>query len=441
MKNKHIFIPLFVFLGAGLVSLTASIIDFKGVNKQLSYSSAAIQLNYDGASDGLDPNGRKFDAVSFLSDDVIASALQKSELTGEKYQVENVKQYIAIENVVPKNIVKEIDSYESILSGRGTSTITSSDYHPVRYRFVVYQDLGVSKSKLNTLAKYLVDEYRDKFYLTFLNRLDNEELDELLEFDNYDYRYQTELLSRKINLVKNYSNELYARHDDFDADGVSFKDLVANANQILENIETIDNIINLRSISKNPQTIKDYYNYRIEILSKEKDRYTTDLNNVSAQLSGYEKDKTSYVGNGETIVEISNNSAETYDALMAKQLELNNKVATVNEEITRLTDLRDRVDTVTQSEIDNVVARINSVKSKYEQLQNDFQELTLKYNQKYLNASAVTKTKVSYNSSSLFSGAFIVHTIKIAAPIMLTVMLGIAIYYLVRMIRKEKEAK
>lgn len=441
MKNKHIFIPLFVFLGAGLISLTASIIDFKGVNKQLSYSSAAIQLNYDGASDGLDPNGRKFDAVSFLSDDVIASALQKSELTGEKYQVENVKQYIAIENVVPKNIVKEIDSYESILSGRGTSTITSSDYHPVRYRFVVYQDLGVSKSKLNTLAKYLVDEYRDKFYLTFLNRLDNEELDELLEFDNYDYRYQTELLSRKINLVKNYSNELYTRHDDFDADGVSFKDLVVNANQILENIETIDNIINLRSISKNPQTIKDYYNYRIEILSKEKDRYTTDLNNVSAQLSGYEKDKTSYVGNGETIVEISNNSAETYDALMAKQLELNNKVATVNEEITRLTDLRDRVDTVTQSEIDNVVARINSVKSKYEQLQNDFQDLTLKYNQKYLNASAVTKTKVSYNSNSLFSSTFIVRTIKIAAPIMIATMLGIAIYYLVRVIRKEKEAK
>ena len=39
MKNKHIFIPLFVFLGAGVVSLIASIIDFTAVNKQLSYSS------------------------------------------------------------------------------------------------------------------------------------------------------------------------------------------------------------------------------------------------------------------------------------------------------------------------------------------------------------------------------------------------------------------
>ena len=37
MKNKHIWIPVFVFLGAGVVSLIASIIDFKAVNPQLSY--------------------------------------------------------------------------------------------------------------------------------------------------------------------------------------------------------------------------------------------------------------------------------------------------------------------------------------------------------------------------------------------------------------------
>ena len=70
MKNKHIFIPLFVFLGAGLVSLIWSVIDFKGVNKQLSYSSETIQFNYDGASDGYDPYGRSFDAINFMTDDV-----------------------------------------------------------------------------------------------------------------------------------------------------------------------------------------------------------------------------------------------------------------------------------------------------------------------------------------------------------------------------------
>ena len=74
MKNKHIFIPLFIFLGAGVVSLTASIIDFTTVNKQLSYSSEMIQFNYNGASDGLDPDGNSFDAVNFMTDDVVSKA-------------------------------------------------------------------------------------------------------------------------------------------------------------------------------------------------------------------------------------------------------------------------------------------------------------------------------------------------------------------------------
>ena len=104
MKNKHLWIPLFVFLGAGVVSLIASIIDFKGVNPQLSYSSEMIQLNYNGASKGLDPNGNSFDAINFMTDDVIEGALAASNLSGEKYELERVKQYIAIENVVPKNL-------------------------------------------------------------------------------------------------------------------------------------------------------------------------------------------------------------------------------------------------------------------------------------------------------------------------------------------------
>ena len=137
MKNKHLWIPLFVFLGAGVISLIASIVDFNGVNPQLSYSSEMIQLNYNGASDGLDPNGDSFDAVNFMTDDVIESALAASNLSGEKYELERVKQYIAIENVVPKNIVKEINSYDSVLTGGATTKISTKDYHPVRYRFIL----------------------------------------------------------------------------------------------------------------------------------------------------------------------------------------------------------------------------------------------------------------------------------------------------------------
>ena len=153
MKNKHIFIPLFVFLGAGLISLIYSIIDYKAINPALAYSSETIQFDYDGASDGLDPDGNLFNAKAFLTDDVIENALNKSEINKT---VDEVRPYIAIENVVPKNIMDQLTTYESILvdtDNDGGRNITSKDYHPVRYRFALYNELDkkLSSSKLNGL--------------------------------------------------------------------------------------------------------------------------------------------------------------------------------------------------------------------------------------------------------------------------------------------------
>ena len=119
MKNKHIYIPLFVFLGAGLVSLIASVIDFKGPNKQLSYAAATVQFNHDGASDGLDPNGRSFDARNFMTDDVIEKAFQDSGLVDADFDVEAVKQYIAITNEVHKWFINNLIHF-LFHSGGGT---------------------------------------------------------------------------------------------------------------------------------------------------------------------------------------------------------------------------------------------------------------------------------------------------------------------------------
>lgn len=444
MKNKHIYIPLFVFLGAGLVSLIASVIDFKSANKQLAYSSQSIQLNYEGASDGLDPNGRRFDATNFLTNDVIQAALQKSELTGEKYSVENVIQYIAIENVVPKNIVKEINSYESIIydaKDSATGKITTKDYHPVRYQFIVYQDLGVSNYKLNELVKNLVDEYVSKFTLTYTNNMDQEAFDGLLDFSDYDYPYQIQTLSRKIDVIVSYGNELQAKNNDFRVNEKSFKDLDAIGQELISNLGVIDNTINLRSITKEPERLRDYYNYRILELEKEQDKYTHDLADITAQFNAYEKDNTYYVGYGETIEVISNNSGETYDSLLSRKLTVENRIASIEAEIQKVKGLRDKIDLVSDIDRQNIETRISNIKTKYEALEAEFSDLLTAYNSKYMNNNIVMKSKVSYQSSSLLSMTFVVRAIKIAAPIMLMTMLGIAIYYLARAVKKEKATK
>ena len=113
MKNrKHIFIPLFIFLGAALVSLIYSIIDYKVVNPTLASATANIQFNFDGASSGVDPDGNPFNPIGLLTDDVIESAAQKCELN---YTADDVRPYLSMENIVPKNILKEISSYQKTL--------------------------------------------------------------------------------------------------------------------------------------------------------------------------------------------------------------------------------------------------------------------------------------------------------------------------------------
>ena len=442
MKNKHIFIPLFVFFGAGVVSLIASIVDFTAVNKQLSYSSEMIQFNYDGASDGFDPDGNPFDAVNFMTDDVIEGALAASNLTGEKYAIENVKQYIAIENVVPKGITKEINSYTSLVSGNATNTITSKDYHPVRYRFIVYQDLdkGLSEKALKEFTNNLVQEYRAKFTSTFQKSFEKETYDELLAFSSYDYQYQAEILANKVHLVASYAAELHAKHEEFESDGQTFNNIIARCNDLSTVVNDINDIITYYSISKDPSKLKDYYDYKLKELGYEKDKYDDDLNNITTQINNYHKDDTTYVGSGETVIEISSNSGETYDALLARKIEVENALANVNTQIAYYTELRARVDAVTASDKANVEARITAIENSYNAIADDFQKLLTAYNQKYIGPKAVAYSKTTYSSASLFSSAFIVRAIKIAAPIMLTVMLGIAIYYLSREIRKQKKA-
>lgn len=438
MKNKHIFIPLFIFLGAGVVSLTASIVDFTAVNKQLSYSSEMIQFNYNGASDGLDPNGNSFDAVNFMTDDVVSKALAASNLTGEKYEIERVKQYIAIENVVPKRIINEINSYTSIITGKSTATIRSTDYHPVRYRFVVYQDLNnsLSQSALNTFVNNLVQEYRAKFTATYQKTFNKDAHGNLLDLDSYDYKYQAEILTNKITTVGNYALELYNKHNEFAVNNKSFNDIASKANQLADTVKSVNEIITYRAISKDPTRLKDYYDHQLQELGYSKNKYDADLANINNQITNYHKDDKTYVGSGETVIEVSSNSGETYDALLARKIEIENALADINTKITDFTDLKARVDAVTQADRNNVKSRITAIKTNYEAIETEFTALLAEYNAKYIGSKAVAYSKTTYHSSSLISSTFIIHTVKVAAPIMLSVMLGIAIYYLVREVRK-----
>ena len=461
MKNKHIFIPLFVFIGACVVSLIYSIIDYKAINPALANSSETIQFNYDGAADGLDPDGNPFNARAFLSDDVIEAALAKSEINKS---VEDVRPYIAIDNVVPKNILEELTSYETILTDKdnnGGRDITSKDYHPVRYSFVVYQNLGVSKAKLNKLVENLVDEYSNSFYETYKKSFKQDVYDELFNIDGYDYIYQSQIYVSRLRVLMNYASSIYNEHPEYivkDANnpelvnGKTFNDLILKAEQLISSDSSkINNIIILNALSKDVDRLKDYYTYLLQNLNYDKVKYTADYDAITTQIVGdptdpnddYKINPTVYVGTGENVIKVEDDTAATYNALLNQQISLANTLTAIDKQIADYQDILDKLNAaIAAGDAETTVQRlITKLGTDYQDLDALFNVMVNAYNDKYVKDTAVSKGEVRYNSASIVSGSFIVHTVKVAAPIMLTVMFGISIFYLVWVIRKEKEKK
>ena len=442
MKNrKHIFIPLFIFLGACLICLVISIINFKVVNKALSYSYEVIQFDYDGASDGVDPNGNPFNPVAFLTDDVIESALAAANMT---YEVEAIKKYVAVENIVPNGIVEEIEAYVSVLNTETANNITSNDYIPVRYKFVLYQDLdkNLSKNDLNKLLNAIVNKYLEKFYSTYKKAFDTTNYDELYVMDNYDYIYQVEVLTNKIRVLSRSASSIYAKHDDFSVNGKTFNDIALRGNKIISNdVSKINNLIILSALSKDIDRLKDYYNYKIEMLNYDKTKYTADLANVTTQLNNYTKDSTVYVASGENIVKVESNSSATYNNLLSRQISLSNTIASINSSITEYQNILTDINNAVATEEDYVLVRnyISKLESDYNTLEFEYKEMIDAYNEKYVSTSNISAQGARYQSSSLMSLSFIVRAIKVSAPIILEVLLGICIYYLIRQTKKRKQ--
>ena len=443
MKNKkHIFIPLFIFIGACVIALVASLISFKADNANKAYSYQVIQLDYDGASDGVDPNGNSFNPVLFLTDEVILEGLKRSNLDS-KYQVSEVKKQLVMSNVVPKGIVDEINSYTKLLDGN--SEVSSSDYHPVRYSFALYHDLDkkLSSKDLNNLLKNIVDSYCEAFYNTYSKVYDTTAYNNIYAMENYDYVYQTEVFTNKISILGNLSRTIYHIHEDFAVDAKSFNDIAYKCDKIISNdVSRINTIIILNALSKDIDRLKDYYNYKIEMLNYDKTKYTADLASVTTQINNYEKDSTVYVGSGDNIVKVESNSSATYNALLTKQINLSNQIASINASISEyqsiLTDINNGA--ATDADYALVQSLISKLDTDYTELEEDFNKMLDAYNEKYVSNKIITVNEVNYVSTKLISTSFIIRCIKIGAPIVLAVMLGICVYYLVRENKKQKNS-
>ena len=470
MKKTHWLRTTLITLAAcALAGLILAVILFNA-NPGRTGVSSSIEFSFDGAAEGLAPNGVRYDLSGFTSDEVLDAALEEAGLA-DKYTAEDLRGNIVVAGVYPKDIVEQMTGYESLLTG-DASKVTVSDYHATMYTVTLYNDFdkNISRGDLEKLLTAIMGNFRTRFEKTYSVFLAEDQL--LASLSDYDYPQRLEILESAATRGQGFAEEMAQKHPDFRVDGKGFADIAARYSSLKStDLERLNGLVIMNALSVDQERITAQYENRIEILQirlKEKEQEAKD---VESLVASYNKDDILYVSTSAALQKVGGNSAETYDALITSRQEIAASISETNAELSevkmKLSDIRggeskaeepkdtesDKEETEETAEtetaaavseeeretqkavvdkgIDNALAKLNAITE-------DFAEFLQAYSAREMNDSTVAVTAVKYNAPKLLSGAFIKKDIKTAGPICV---LGFIVCLVCIIVSRRKEEK
>ena len=216
---------LIVLIVCGIAGAAIAAVQFKNEGSQ-TYASANLQFSFDGAAQGMAPNGYPFDLKRITTDEVINEALTTSSLT-DAYTAEQIRENLKVTAVYPEDIVKRMTRYTSILDASEDQQATLANYQATIYNVVLYNtfDPFISADQLKTLLNNLLTAYRSDFVRTGGPSLSRTE--PIADLQDYDYTQQLTAISETAAQQSAYAQEMAEKAPDFRQDGKGFDDIVA----------------------------------------------------------------------------------------------------------------------------------------------------------------------------------------------------------------------
>lgn len=399
-KRRQLYRYLFIIaicigVMAGLIMVAAG--QLRGNS---SYAQAVITFQYEGIEEGLDPNGVAFDINKLKSPAVIEAAL--SDLGVEGISVEAVRRSITIEGVIPEDAVERITVINEMALKDATNyeKILDVSYFPVQYVVSLYQGSGMSKSETRDILNAVLESYKTYFLNTYANTEVLSVTANLIEYQDYDYTEAIDLLKAQMDIMMNYVQERQEQAPEFRSvnTGLSFGDIVVSL-QTIENVDmaNLSSFIETNTLTKDKGRLIEYYAYRIKKDNMELSALQQQLATTKETIDAYVKDPIVIVSSQETTQEATQTS-EYYDRLIARKIELSDKIATLTTEIN---DMYTQFNTITESSKKNTQSEYDRADDMLEKLAVKIAEWT----------QLIEDTTAEYYSTTLFSNA-----VKIAVP-------------------------
>lgn len=472
MKKTHwLRTTLITLVACGLAGLILAVILFNS-DPGRTGAFSSVEFSFEGAAEGIAPNGMRYDLNALTSDEVLNAALEDTGMTG-KYTAEQLRENIVASGEYPKDIVDQMTSYESLLTGNA-GKVSAADYHATLYNVALYNDFdkSIARADLEKLLGAIMTRFRERFERIYSVFLSTDTLGNNLNLASYDYPQQLELLEAASLRYETYANQMAAEHPDFLKDGEGFPDIAVKYNTLrTSDLARLEGLVTINALSTNTERIASQYENEIRLLEISLKELGQEAEDLKGLIAGYSRDDIIYVSTTGSLQQVSGDTA-TYDALVEAQKDVQDQIAEDNKELAelklKLADIRGEAaaETATPaaeseegeaaetaaaqplvSEADKaaqeaVVQRnLESVIKKLNGYTEEFSAFLKAYSDREMNDSTVALTPVRYSTPKLLSGSFIKQALKTAGPLCALGLMICLIGLIVSRVKEEKRAK
>lgn len=465
MKKTHwLRTTLITLVACGIAGLILAIILFNA-NPGRTGVSSSIEFSFDGAAEGVAPNGQRFDVNDLTSDAVLAAALEDAGLSG-KYTADQLRANMIVSGVYPKDIVQQMTGYQSLLTG-DASRVTFADYHPTLYNVTLYNDFDktIARADLEKLLDAVMRRFRENFEKVYSVFLAQDAAVGVMSA--YDYTQQLDILETAARRYETYAESLASEHPDFLVNGEGFSDLAAKyASLRRQDLDRLSGLITMNAISKDRERLIAQYENEITVLEIR----LAELNKEAKETREFldsdviKKDDIIYVSTSEKLQQVSGSSSQTYDTLMARRRSIESNIAALNKQLAEVklkladivgeattakteakpaetkaetteTGTAETAETAAKAEEPAETAQaalvtdeeraarmaiveknIAAAAAKLTAITDDFASFLQQYSRREIYDSTVAVTAVKYNTPKILSGSFLKTAVKTAAP-------------------------
>ena len=496
MKKTHwLRNTLIVLIICGILGTIISLIQFFG-NPEKTYAGATLLLSFNGAGDGVAPNGNEYDINEARLDEVLENALEKAEMA-DKYTAEQLRDNLVITGAYPEDITEQVLSFDSLLDFAADRKLTVTDYYPTEYSIVLYNtfDSTISDKNLTALVKSITEAYREYFVRKYSVKWDNEI--GMAGLASLDYTQQMTVLSQNLTQASRFVNEMYTKEPAFKAGGIGFNDILARLQSLNTNeVSRLEASIVQNALTKQENRLLTQYRYQIETWSNQKEHMEAELKELEALIAGYEKGEIIYLSTSSSLNQVGGTSSTTYDTLVRRRTDI---VAQINRISTNIARVQKRIEELvgtgavseeaaaeviaaaeeataetaesgaapegeatetvsaetaqqeTVTELSNeekaelhaqqtaeLQGKIDKLVKKQDEVIADLNTLLTAYNEEEMTEGTIRLLSVKAHRPKILSGAFVKQTIKVAGPIC-AVGFMVCLILLIRSRRKEEK--